>query len=129
MRFMVFYCFVFLSLIFTQKYNSKNKIKINEDKIINESEVTSDYLDLYRKSFELLKINYVDSINDAEVIKSGIKGLMKTLDPYTKLLEGNSKESYDILRKGKYGGVGIQIGVRRDTLTVLNVFEDSPAYS
>jgi len=129
MRFMFFYCFVFLSLIFTQKDNSKNKIKINEDKIINESEVTSDYLDLYRKSFELLKINYVDSINDAEVIKSGIKGLMKTLDPYTKLLEGNSKESYDILRKGKYGGVGIQIGVRRDTLTVLAPMEDSPAYT
>jgi carboxyl-terminal processing protease len=34
-----------------------------------------------------------------------------------------------MLRTGKYGGVGIQIGLRRDTLTVLTPFEDSPAYS
>ena len=54
---------------------------------------------------------------------------MLPLDPYTKLLEGSSKQSYDILRKGKYGGIGIQIGVRRDTLTVLAPKEDSPAYS
>ncbi|MAZ60713.1 MAG: hypothetical protein CMG50_00865 [Candidatus Marinimicrobia bacterium] len=63
------------------------------------------------------------------MIKSGIKGMMKNLDPYTKLLEDNSLESFDILRKGKYGGVGIQIGLRRDTLTVLAPMEDSPAYS
>ena len=54
---------------------------------------------------------------------------MKNLDPYTKLLEGSSLEKYEVLRKGKYGGVGIQIGLRRDTLTVLTPFEDSPAYS
>ena len=34
-----------------------------------------------------------------------------------------------MLRTGKYGGVGIQIGLRRDTLTVLTPFEDSPAYN
>jgi len=51
------------------------------------------------------------------------------LDPYTKLLTDQSKENYDHLRRGKYGGVGIQIGLRRDTLTVLSTFENSPAYS
>ena len=76
-----------------------------------------------------MKVNFVDSVNESEMIKSGIKGMMKNLDPYTKLLEDNSLESFDILRKGKYGGVGIQIGLRRDTLTVLAPMEDSPAYS
>ena len=86
-------------------------------------------MDLFDKSFDKLKIHFVDSVNESELIKSGIKGMMKNLDPYTKLLEGSSLESYEILRKGKYGGVGIQMGLRRDTLTVLAPMEDSPAYT
>ena len=76
-----------------------------------------------------MKTNFVDSINESEMLKFGIKGMLKNLDPYTKLLEGSSLESYDVLRKGKYGGVGIRIGLVRDTLTVLAPMEDSPAYS
>lgn len=95
----------------------------------NNNENHEDYIKLFESSFNKLKVNFVDSVNESEMIKSGIKGMMKNLDPYTKLLEDNSLESFDILRKGKYGGVGIQIGLRRDTLTVLAPMEDSPAYS
>ena len=95
----------------------------------NNNENYEDYIKLFESSFNKLKVNFVDSVNESEMIKSGIKGMMKNLDPYTKLLEDNSLESFDILRKGKYGGVGIQIGLRRDTLTVLAPMEDSPAYS
>ncbi len=126
----IFLLIVFVSFVFLQKETPTAKKKNNKDKIIFNNDESSDkYLELYDRSFELLNRNYVDSINESEIIKSGIKGLMKPLDPYTKLLEGNSKESYDVLRKGKYGGVGIQIGLRRDTLTVLAPMEDSPAYS
>ena len=120
----IIYIFVFFTIIYSQKNNkSKDKIEFNN----NESNV--EYKAIFNKSFDLLKTNYVDSINESEIIKSGIRGLTKPLDPYTKLLEGNSKDSYDILRRGKYGGVGIQIGIRKDTLTVLAPMEDSPAYS
>ena len=105
---------------------SQNKTK---EVIFSNYENVENYLDLFNTSFDRLKIHYVDSVNESEMIKEGIKGMMKKLDPYTKILEGNSKDSYDILRKGKYGGIGIQMGLRRDTLTVLAPMEDSPAYS
>ena len=101
----------------------KTDLKFNND------ENYEDYIELFESSFNKLKVNFVDSVNESEMIKAGIKGMLKNLDPYTKLLEDNSLESFDILRKGKYGGVGIQIGLRRDTLTVLSPMEDSPAYS
>jgi carboxyl-terminal processing protease len=104
---------------------SKDKKEIK----FNNNENYEDYIELFESSFNKLKVNFVDSVNESEMIKAGIKGMMKNLDPYTKLLEDNSLESFDILRKGKYGGVGIQIGLRRDTLTVLSPMEDSPAYS
>jgi len=103
--------------------------KDKKDLKFNNEENYEDYIELFESSFNKLKVNFVDSVNESEMIKAGIKGMMKNLDPYTKLLEDNSLENMNILRKGKYGGVGIQIGLRRDTLTVLSPMEDSPAYS
>lgn len=94
----------------------------------NENIIDNEYLDMLEKSLIKLNSAYVDSIDADELIKSGIKGMLKPLDPYTKLLVGSSKDKLDMLRTGKYGGVGIQIGNVFDTLTVLNTFEDSPAY-
>ena len=115
------------SLVFNQEKND-NQIK-KKQKVFSNNQSTEEYLDVLKKSLDLLITNYVDSINESEVILSGIKGLLNPLDPYTKLLMEQSKESYDILKTGKYGGIGITIGLRRDTLTVLGTFEDSPAYS
>ena len=100
-----------------------NKLEFSND------QNTQDYLDMLETAFYRVRASYVDSINESEIIKAGIKGMMKPLDPYTRFLSGSSKDRLDMLRTGKYGGVGIQIGLRRDTLTVLTPFEDSPAYT
>jgi len=102
--------------------------KKNEIEFSN-NQNTQDYLKMLETAFYRVRESYVDSINESEIIKAGIKGMMKPLDPYTRFLSGSSKDRLDMLRTGKYGGVGIQIGLRRDTLTVLTPFEDSPAYS
>ena len=106
-----------------KSFKQKNEIEFSND------QNTQDYLDMLEDAFYRVRESYVDSVNESEIIKSGIKGMMKPLDPYTRFLSGSSKDRLDMLRTGKYGGVGIQIGLRRDTLTVLTPFEDSPAYS
>ena len=106
-----------------KSFKKKNKIEFSND------QNTQGYLDMLEDAFYRVRESYVDSVNESEIIKSGIKGMMKPLDPYTRFLSGSSKDRLDMLRTGKYGGVGIQIGLRRDTLTVLTPFEDSPAYS
>ena len=55
--------------------------------------------------------------------------MFKKVDPYTKLYIGSSKDRLEIMTKGKYGGIGMQIGLIQDTLTVLMPYEDSPSYS
>ena len=81
-KFLLLMIFLF-GLIFSQ--DNINKIKSNNNPSSKE------YIKLLEKSLKLLKTNYVDSINESEVIISGIKGLMKELDPYTKLLMSDSK--------------------------------------
>ena len=122
---------IFVSLIFISSitFAQSDNFKAKKKNIFSNSESKKEYLEVLEKSINLLEVNYVDSINLSQIILSGIKGLMLPLDPYTKLLMDQSKESYDLLRKGKYGGIGIQIGLRRDTLTVLSTYENSPAYS
>ena len=111
-----------------KELKSKSPKKKNEVEFSN-SQDTQEYLDMLEEAFYRVRESYVDSVNESEIIKAGIKGMMKPLDPYTVFLSGSSKDRLDMLRTGKYGGVGIQIGLRRDTLTVLTPFEDSPAYS
>ncbi|MDP6853106.1 MAG: S41 family peptidase [Candidatus Marinimicrobia bacterium] len=107
----------------SKSFTRKNEIEFSND------QDTKDYLKMLENAFYKVSESYVDSVNESEIIKAGIKGMMTPLDPYTKFVSGSSKERLDMLRTGKYGGVGIQIGMRRDTLTVLAPFEDSPAYS
>ena len=119
---------IVLSFSFVVGQNSKKK-KPDSNVVFSNKESKEEYLKILERSIDLLETNYVDSINMSEIILSGVRGLMLPLDPYTKLLMDQSKESYDHLRTGKYGGVGIKIGLRRDTLTVLGTYENSPAYS
>ena len=120
----------FISPILAQNPEKKSSQKNIKPKLASEnSKETQAYLDMLETAFFKLRDTYVDSINETEIIKAGIKGMMKPVDPYTRFLSGSSKDRLDMLRTGKYGGVGIQIGMRRDTLTVLAPMEDSPAYS
>ena len=120
---------ILLSFVLVFGQDRSNDKKKKKEVVFSNDQSTEDYLNVLKKTLDLLRTNYVDSINESEIILSGIKGLLKPLDPYTKLLMEESKESYDILKTGKYGGIGVQIGLRRDTLTVLSIYENSPAYS
>ena len=86
------------------------------------------YFDLYNQIFKTFESNYVDTLNKTELVKNSLDGMFKTVDPYTKLYIGSSKDNLEILTKGKYGGIGMQIGLIKDTLTVISCYEDSPSY-
>jgi len=97
--------------------------------IFADENLIEDYKDMFERTFNYVNKGYVDSVDHSELLISGIKGMLKPLDPYTKVVIGSSKERLDMLTKGKYGGVGIRINSLRDTLTVLSPMEDSPAYT
>ena len=83
--------FIFLYMVLLSFSIGQNK----KDKIVfDNKESYQDYFKLLEKSFKYLKVNYVDSLNESEIVKEGIKGFSKQLDPYTKLLSGKSKEKY-----------------------------------
>ena len=87
-----------------------------------------EYFDLYNQIFETFTTNYVDTLDKTKLIKGSLDGTFNSVDPYTKLYIGSSKDNLEILTKGRYGGIGMQIGLVKDTLTVIACYEDSPSY-
>ena len=71
--------------------------------------------------------NYVDDIDLDAFTKMSINNMLLELDPYTTYMEKEEKDGFEMLTKGKYGGVGIQIGLREKQLTVISPMDQSPA--
>ena len=122
LSFLLLFCMQIDFLLSQKKSSPRVKKEIKHDQEAEE------YLELFQNVFDRLSTTYVDSINKPEIILSGIKGLMLPLDPYTKILMGRSKDNYEVLRRGKYGGIGISIDEVRDTIIVTSVYQDSPSY-
>ena len=94
----------------------------------------SDYYNEVAKSQKLIMDvykytvnNYADKINLDEFTRSSITNMVESLDPYTVYMEEDEKQSIDMLTKGKYGGVGMEISKRQGELTVIAPIDDSPA--
>ncbi len=81
--------------------------------------------DIYRE----ISLRYVDQIDPDEFVQAGINGMLETLDPYTTYIPEEDTDDLDVITYGKYGGVGIEIGVRGEAkyLTVISAMDDSPA--
>ncbi len=80
-------------------------------------------IDLFSKVYKDVTFNYVDKIDPEEFMRAGIKGMLSSLDPYTIFIDENKKQDFDLITNGKYGGVGISIGVRGNKVTVVEVMD------
>jgi len=80
-------------------------------------------IDLFGKVYKEISLNYVDNINPEQFMRAGIEGMLNTLDPYTIYIDGDKKDEIDLITSGKYGGVGVSIGVRGNSVTVVEVLD------
>lgn len=80
-------------------------------------------IDLFGTVYKEISLNYVDDIDPEKFMRAGIKGMLGSLDPYTIFIDENKKDDIDLITNGKYGGVGISIGVRGDNVTVVEVLD------
>jgi len=94
--------------------------------VISKSDIyfeISKNLELFGKVYKEISFNYVDEVDPKEFMRAGIKGMLNKLDPYTIFIDEKNQDDIDLLTNGKYGGVGISIGVRNEKITILEVLE------
>ena len=84
---------------------------------------------IFAEVLTLIKKNYVDEIkDDKDLIYGAIKGMINSLDPHSSFMSPEAFKEMQVDTKGEFGGLGIQIGVKDNLLTVIAPIEDTPAY-
>lgn len=133
-----YYNFIFLALIiailsfsggyFTAQY----KGDFVNQKIFNLDKGASENVDfsLFWDALEKIENKYIgrDDIDYQKILDGAISGMVNSLgDPYTTFLSEEDFESFKESIDGTFEGVGIEIGIKNDILTVISPLEDSPA--
>ncbi len=109
---------VFLSLFI---FNSSNVLKADTAEIYPQLEKFSDCLGIIEK-------NYVEDVPPEKLIEGAIKGMISVLDPHSAYLTKEGYKEMQISTTGSFGGLGIEIGIRDDVLTVITPIEGTPAF-
>ena len=80
-----------------------------------------------RDVFRFIQDNLRHFTDVREVEYAAINGMLSTLDPHSILLTPEEYAEMHLSTKGRFGGLGIVIGIRDNQLTVINPIEDTPA--
>ncbi len=84
-------------------------------------------IDLFGEVLENIKKEYVDEVNQAEVMDSAINGVLQSLDPYSAYMSPELFKEMQTDTKGEFGGLGIEIGMEAGVVKVISPIDDTPA--
>jgi carboxyl-terminal processing protease len=76
---------------------------------------------------ERVKHDYVNPVDDHQLLQAAIRGMVASLDPYSAYLDGDEYDEVKISSSGRYTGVGIDLSIEDDQVVVIAPFDGSPA--
>ena len=88
---------------------------------------TLDDLRAFSDVFNQVRRNFVDSVDERELIQAAIRGMLSELDPHSDYLASEQYRDLNEVSQGHYGGVGIRLTTRDGVIRVDAVITDSPA--
>ena len=87
-----------------------------------------DYLKFLGDSIEKIKTDYVEHVENKEIVESAINGILSSLDPHSSFLNAKNLEDMKIQTKGLFGGLGIEVTMENGFVKVISPIDDTPAY-
>jgi carboxyl-terminal processing protease len=111
--------FLVLGLFFIN--NKIRDVKADTSEIYKNIEVFTEVLSLVEE-------NYVEPRETEELINGAIKGLVGNLDPHSAYMTKEEHEDLLIATEGSFTGIGVEITIKDNVLTVVSPIEDTPAY-
>ena len=86
-------------------------------------------LEIFNSLYKSLNLHYVDTIPLSKMVKAGIDGMLKNIDPYTAYIPQEKDEDFTLMTTGEYAGVGAIIAQRDSAIYINEVYVDMPAYN
>ncbi len=78
--------------------------------------------------FARIKSDYVEDVDDKTLLENAIRGMLTGLDPHSTYLNTDEYKELKIGTTGKFGGLGIQVGMEDGFVKVISPIDDTPAY-
>ena len=86
-----------------------------------------DKIDLFSEVLEKINNEYVDEVDQSEIMDSAINGLLQSLDPYSGYMDPKIFEEMQTETKGEFGGLGIEVSMEAGVVKVISPIDDTPA--
>jgi len=84
-------------------------------------------IDLFGEVLDKINNEYVDEVNQSETIDAAINGVLQSLDPYSAYMSPKTFEEMQTETSGKFGGLGIEVGMEAGVVKVISPIDNSPA--
>ena len=84
-------------------------------------------IDLFGEVLENIEKEYVDEVDQAEMMDSAINGVLQSLDPYSAYMSPETFKEMQTDTSGQFGGLGIEIGMEAGVVKVISPIDDTPA--
>ena len=85
-------------------------------------------LNLFSDVFTRIRSNYVEEVDDSEMIEAAINGMLTSLDPHSSYLNAERFEDMQVQTKGEFGGLGIEVTMENGLVKVISPIDDTPAH-
>ena len=84
-------------------------------------------IDLFGEVLEKINKEYVDEVDQSKGMDAAINGLLQSLDPYSSYMTPESFEGMQTETSGKFGGLGIEVGMEAGVIKVISPIDNTPA--
>ena len=86
-------------------------------------------LDLFGDIFERIRAQYVEDVDEGELIEAAINGMLTSLDPHSSYLPPEDAEDMQVQTRGEFGGLGIEVTQEEGFVKVVSPIDGTPAYN
>jgi len=86
-------------------------------------------LKTFSEVLDMVDKNYVEPVETDKLLQGAINGMIKSLDPHSSFMTAEMYKELEVETRGSFGGIGIEITLQKDVLTVVSPIEDTPAYN
>jgi len=112
--------FILISLIAVLFIFSKISFAANDENIY-------DKIDLFGEVLDKINKEYVEEINQSDAMDAAINGVLQSLDPYSAYMSPETFKEMETETSGKFGGLGIEVGMEFGVVKVITPMDGSPA--
>lgn len=86
-------------------------------------------LELFSDAVSIIRSDYVEDAKSKDLIYGALKGMLSSLDPYSQFMDPDTYSEMRIETEGEFGGIGIEITIKDNLLTIITPIDDTPAYN